>query len=110
MFAPLALASSQPPVARTAALIYAAGSIVCHQRPDRSFHIYGHQLAVCARCTGLYASALAGGVITLLFGAASTSSSRARGWLGVAAIPTVLTVVLELAGVAHPSNTTRLIS
>ena len=39
---------------------YAAGSIVCHQIPERSFHIAGVQLPVCARCTGLYAGALAG--------------------------------------------------
>lgn len=26
---------------------------LCHQRPDRSFFIRGHQLPLCARCTGL---------------------------------------------------------
>lgn len=25
----------------------------CHQRPDRSFFINGHQFPVCARCTGV---------------------------------------------------------
>ncbi|MBE6486128.1 MAG: DUF2085 domain-containing protein [Methanosphaera stadtmanae] len=25
---------------------------LCHQRPDRSFFIHGHQLPLCARCTG----------------------------------------------------------
>ena len=25
----------------------------CHQRPDRSFFIRGHQLPVCSRCTGI---------------------------------------------------------
>jgi uncharacterized membrane protein len=38
------------------ALIYAMGSVVCHQMPDRSFFVAGHQLPVCARCTGLYVS------------------------------------------------------
>lgn len=26
----------------------------CHQRPDRSFFIYGKQFPVCARCTGVF--------------------------------------------------------
>ena len=27
---------------------------VCHQIPERSFHLLGEPLAACARCTGLY--------------------------------------------------------
>ncbi len=27
---------------------------ICHQIPSRSFHLLGHQLAVCHRCTGIY--------------------------------------------------------
>lgn len=27
---------------------------ICHRKPERSFHIKGHQFPVCARCTGLY--------------------------------------------------------
>jgi uncharacterized membrane protein len=30
-------------------------SPICHQIPERSFFINGHPLAVCARCTGIYA-------------------------------------------------------
>ena len=40
--------------------IFAVGSVICHQRPERSFFFDGHQLPVCARCTGLYLSGLAG--------------------------------------------------
>src|SRR5262249_26791053 len=29
-------------------------SLVCHQMPERSFYLFGHPLAVCARCTGIY--------------------------------------------------------
>jgi uncharacterized membrane protein len=110
VFAPLAIASPVPSIARPALLVYGAGSLVCHQRPERSFHIHSRQLAVCARCTGLYVSALGGGVLALALGVASMSSSRARIWLGAAALPTLLTSGLELARVAHPSNTTRMLS
>ncbi len=27
---------------------------ICHQKPERSFFIKGHQFPVCARCTGFY--------------------------------------------------------
>lgn len=31
-------------------------NIICHRKPERSFHIKGHQFPVCARCTGFYIS------------------------------------------------------
>lgn len=36
-------------------VIYNAFSYLCHQIPERSFHLAGHPFAVCSRCTGLYA-------------------------------------------------------
>ncbi len=36
---------------------------VCHQMPERSFHLNGHALAVCHRCTGIYAGLLAGSLV-----------------------------------------------
>lgn len=38
-----------------ASAIYEAFSYLCHQIPERSFHLAGHPFAVCSRCTGLYA-------------------------------------------------------
>ncbi|MEZ4698851.1 MAG: DUF2085 domain-containing protein [Rhodothermales bacterium] len=32
-----------------------AFSSVCHQLPDRTFHVHGVSLAVCHRCLGVYA-------------------------------------------------------
>jgi len=29
---------------------------ICHRKPERSFHLKGHQFPVCARCTGIYIS------------------------------------------------------
>jgi uncharacterized membrane protein len=45
---------------RMAAYLYACFTPLCHQIPERSFTLFGYPLAVCARCTGLYAGALAG--------------------------------------------------
>jgi hypothetical protein len=40
--------------------LYAAFSWICHQRPERSWLLAGYPVAVCVRCLGLYAGALAG--------------------------------------------------
>src|SRR6266540_2695250 len=48
------------------AAIYGVGSLVCHQRPERSFHIWGAQLPVCARCAGIYAGAAVAAVAAAL--------------------------------------------
>ena len=50
--APLIQASGHPAFAFK---IYRAFSFVCHQIPERSFHLYGNKFAVCSRCTGIYA-------------------------------------------------------
>jgi len=54
--APL-LATSHPTVA---GVLYAIYDRVCHQIPERSFHLAGHPLAVCHRCSGLYLGGLLG--------------------------------------------------
>ena len=55
-----AFAASRPAAASRYAFalgVYAIGHVVCHQLPARSFHLWGAQLPVCARCTGIYAGA-----------------------------------------------------
>lgn len=41
-------------VSGVALAVYAVGAVVCHQLPARSFHLWGAQMPVCARCTGIY--------------------------------------------------------
>lgn len=43
-------------------LIYLFFSKICHQISERSFFIFGKQLAVCSRCTGLYLGFLLGAI------------------------------------------------
>ena len=38
--------------------LMAVGSAVCHQDPAHSFLVYGRQMPLCARCTGMYLGAL----------------------------------------------------
>lgn len=106
-----------------AALVRLAGARVCHQRPERSFHLYGRSLPVCGRCTGLY---VAGAVGLLLVGigrqprVAPTSAGMPAWWpagidrragaLVAAAVPTALTWGLEWAGVWQPGTLMRAIA
>jgi uncharacterized membrane protein len=100
-----------------AASTFLAGTLICHQRADRSFHIGGAQMPVCARCTGLYVGALMGVVVWMLVaGLGSTISGRgrrlatargARRALIISALPTMASVALAWAGVWDGNNAVR---
>jgi hypothetical protein len=101
-----------------AGVMYAAGSFICHQLPERSFHFQGAQLPVCARCLGLYCGGAFGSVIgTSAFvrhrisrGQPLPGQSRRWRWTVAAAIPTLATIVLEW-GFGWPiSNTVRAVA
>ena len=90
------------------AAVYAAAGMICHQRAERSFAIAGTQLPVCARCSGLYVAGAAGALAGFLVARRVQGGSRAvRLALGLAAVPTAVTLVLEWSGAALPSNAVR---
>jgi uncharacterized membrane protein len=99
-----------------ATLLYAAGSLICHQIPERSFHVQGSQLPVCARCAGLYGGGALGSVVAAAIGGRLLRRRRlppiSWQWIGtsLAALPTIATFVLEWVGGWHISNTTRAMS
>jgi uncharacterized membrane protein len=100
-----------------AASAYLAGSLLCHQRPERSFHAGASQAPVCARCSGLYWS----GTVGLLLAAMSvlthgreraaahwrTHGRHLRWWLVAAATPTAITILAEWTGLWSPANDVR---
>ena len=89
-------------------LVFGMGGLVCHQRPERSFHVRGTQLPVCARCLGLYLSGAVGALVGW-FGRSGVPR-RTRTALFAAAAPTALTVLLEWTGAAAPSNFIRAVA
>jgi uncharacterized membrane protein len=93
-------------------LVYEAAGLVCHQRPERSFHLAGIQLPVCARCFGLYASGAAGALAASLAGltAPPIRTTRASVGLALAALPTAVTVALEWAGLMQPGGMWRAVA
>ena len=105
---PFALLATHPRLVWGAALVYEGAGRICHQRSERSFHLAGVQQPVCARCTGLYVSGAAGAVAAWLGSRRRvTRPRRSRVVLLGAAVPTAMTVGLELLGLAHPSSAMR---
>jgi uncharacterized membrane protein len=66
-------------------------AIVCHQRPERSFWIFGAEMAVCSRCLGIYLGAAAGLLL-------QTSRRTALRLLVAAAAFNLLDAMTELTG------------
>ena len=91
-----------------AAFLYALGSRICHQRPERSFHLFAVQLPVCARCAGIYAGAAAGSLLML---SASVREQlfrfSARTLLLAGALPTLMTIIIEWSGAWAGANDAR---
>ena len=89
-----------------AGVLYAIGSLICHQIPERSFYLHGFQLPVCARCLGLYAGGAVGSLAALFVGRAFTAR-QAPLVTAIAAVPTVVTVVMEWGAGWPVSNVVR---
>lgn len=93
--------------------VYAIGSFVCHQLPERSFHLWSVQMPVCARCTGVYVGGALAAVVVALrrrLPAADTggNGSRAMGAaVVIAMLPTIVTLVYEWTMGLTPSNWIR---
>ena len=82
---------------------YLVGSAICHQRPDRSFRLWGVQMPVCARCAGLYLGAAVGALLAGVRrragrGAARPASRALRMMVLAAAAPTGATWLGEAVG------------
>lgn len=71
-------------------LLHNAFALVCHQRPDRSFSLFGFPVAVCARCLGIYLGAALGLLLR-------TSRRLALRLLIATAVLNALDVATELA-------------
>jgi len=105
---PLVATHAYGDVAALSDVVYFVGSFVCHQQPDRSFHIDGGQMPVCARCSGLYLGAGIGVVLAGLrartLRQVSRQASPVLRWVVLAAaVPMGLSVVAEVVG-AVPSG------
>ncbi len=105
--APLALKTGHP---IWSLMIYRAFSFVCHQIPERSFFIAGHQFAVCARCTGLYAGFTVATIAYPLLRSLRQVDAPPRKWLFLAAAPLAIDFALGFLGIWENTHSSRFIT
>jgi len=103
------LAPDLPPA--LAAIVYGLGGVICHQRPERSFHWHGAQLAVCARCTGIYLGACTTAILAPLppafYARWAGPPARIARLLAVSALPMAATLAAEWTAVWMPTSVAR---
>jgi len=93
-----------------AAAAYGAFALACHQMDERSFHLAGFKLAVCARCFGLYAGALLGALVYPLARPLVRRDLPTRGWLVAAAVPTSVDFALGFFGLWENTHASRFLT
>jgi uncharacterized membrane protein len=82
--APLAQSHGQTQLASS---IYKVFGFVCHQIPERSFHLAGNKFAVCSRCTGLYSGFAIAVLAYPLARSLRNTATPSILWLILAALP-----------------------
>lgn len=90
--------------------VYLIGALLCHQLPERSFHLSAAQWPVCARCAGIYVGAAAGAVvsaITPLRAFEAGAVAHARLVLFVSVLPSAGTLLYEWTTNITPTNGVR---
>jgi len=107
VFAPLAAAGGHDELAQ---VVYRAFGILCHQRPDRSYFIDGHKLAVCSRCTGVYAGFAFTLLVYPLVRSLRIATTPPRSWLLLAAVPMGIDFSLTFFGIWENTHTSRLLT
>ena len=107
LVAPLAAAGGHGELAQ---VIYRAFAVLCHQRPDRSYFIEGHKLAVCSRCTGLYGGFAFTLLLYPLIRSLRTTTTPPRIWLLLAVVPLGIDFSLTFFGIWENTHTSRLLT
>lgn len=102
--APLAQASNHLALS---SFIYKTFSFLCHQIPERSFHVAGQQFAVCSRCTGLYAGFTIAILTFPLFRPLRNTDTPRIIWLFASALPLAIDFSLTYFGIWQNNHFTR---
>lgn len=93
-----------------ALILYRAFALICHQQRERSFHWCGWPLAVCVRCTGIYAGAMLGLLIYPWWGRLDVVRLPAKRYLLFALALLTLDWGLGVAGLFVHNTASRLVT
>jgi len=105
-----------PPIAKAngftsiSSPLYSFFSFMCHQMPDRSFHIEGEKFGVCSRCFGVYFGLFFGFVIYPLWRRIDETEPIARIWLFLSLIPIGVDWSLGVFGIWENTFTSRFLT
>ena len=80
---------------------------MCHQIDERSFHLDGHPLAVCARCFGIYVGYLIGMLLYPLKNSLARTDLPHRSWLIAALVPVAVDVAAGFLGIYESTLLSR---
>lgn len=88
--------------------LYAYNGLFCHQRPDRSFFVFGEKMACCQRCAAIYGSM---SLLGLLF-VALRHRVHVPSWstVGLFATPIALDGLTQLTGWRESNAVLRVIT
>ena len=90
--------------------IYYGFGFICHQIPERSFHIYEDKLAVCARCAGVYAGLLLGFLFYPLFRSLDDIRPLPKVWLILSTFPVAIDWGLTFFGIWQNTHLSRFLT
>jgi len=105
--APLAQAHGHPAFASA---IYKTFSFVCHQIPERSFHLAGHKFGVCSRCTGLYAGFAIAVLVYPLARSLQRTDTPSIVWLILATLPLGIDFALGYFSIWENTHLSRFVT
>ena len=90
--------------------IYYAFGFICHQLPERSFHLHDDKLAVCARCFGVYTGVFLGLLFYPFFRSLDNIEPLPRVWLILALFPLAVDWGLTFFGIWENTHLTRFLT
>ncbi len=91
-----------------ASVLYAAYALTCHQRPDRSFFVFGHKMCLCQRCMAIYGAVF---VLGMFYGLVRRYARPLRlRWMLVLWAPMALDGFTQLFGWRESTWELRLIT
>jgi uncharacterized membrane protein len=90
--------------------VYTFFSYICHQMPERSMHLAGHQLGVCSRCFGVYFGLFLGFAVYPLWRRIDDIEPLPRFWLFLSMIPIGIDWSLGMFGIWENNHLSRFIT
>jgi uncharacterized membrane protein len=90
--------------------LYKFFGYICHQMPERSLDLLGHQMAVCSRCFGVYFGLFAGLLTYPLWRPIDEVEPISRIWLFLSLIPISIDWSLTVFGIWENTHVSRFVT